>query len=136
MPRKGVLFYGISNCCRTQIAEAIARKEGIPAWSAGHNPSVGVDGRAVRVLAEVGIDISTANAKALRDVPLREVEYVVSIGHDIAGLVPTELDRLTHYHWPMMHPAVHTGPSGEQIEMFRGVRDDIKRRLFTLLREL
>src|SRR4029079_6997917 len=60
MPR-GILFIGLHNAARSQIAEGWARKlfpPGVALCSAGAEPAAAVDPDAVRVMHELGIDIS------------------------------------------------------------------------------
>ena len=79
-----VLFLCTGNSCRSQMAEGWARHlkaDAIEAFSAGIETH-GLDARAVRVMAEAGVDISGHRSKhvdALRDV---EFDYVVTVcGH-------------------------------------------------------
>ena len=56
-----VLFLCTGNSCRSQMAEGWARhlkSENIEAWSAGTKP-LAVDPRAIKVMAEAGVDISS-----------------------------------------------------------------------------
>ena len=60
-----ILFLCTGNACRSQIAEAWARhlkSDTIDAYSAGIRP-IGVSSRAIRTMAEAGIDISNHTSK-------------------------------------------------------------------------
>jgi arsenate reductase (thioredoxin) len=76
-----ILFLCTGNSCRSQMAEGWARHlkgEEIEAYSAGVNPK-GIDPRAVRAMAEVGVDISTQRSKPLADVRAVPFDYVVTL---------------------------------------------------------
>ena len=67
-----VLFVCVENSCRSQMAEGFARAlnvAGLEARSAGSRPSGVVNARAVRFMAERGIDISAQASKGLDDLP-------------------------------------------------------------------
>src|SRR5512146_401298 len=81
VPTMKVLFLCTGNSCRSQMAEGWARHlhgEVIEAYSAGVEVH-GLDPRAVRVMAEAGVDISGQRSKhveEVRDVPF---DYVVTV---------------------------------------------------------
>ncbi len=79
-----VLFLCTGNSCRSQMAEGLARHlhgERIAAHSAGVAPGR-LDPRAVRVMAEAGIDISGQRAKHFDEVAAIEFDWVVTVcGH-------------------------------------------------------
>jgi arsenate reductase len=67
---KKILFVCIENSCRSQMAEGFAKKLGqgkIEAKSAGSNPSGKVEGMAIKVMKEKGIDISVQRSKGFDD---------------------------------------------------------------------
>jgi arsenate reductase len=76
-----ILFLCTGNSCRSQIAEGWARHlkgEGIEAYSAGVSPK-GIDPRAVRAMAEAGIDISGQKSKSVSDVREISFDYVITL---------------------------------------------------------
>jgi arsenate reductase len=79
-----VLFLCTGNSCRSQIAEGWARAlkgDLIEPYSAGTEPKP-VDPRAVKVMAEVGIDISRAASKNVGDLMRVPFDYVVTVCSD------------------------------------------------------
>jgi arsenate reductase len=94
MPVLKVLFLCTGNSCRSQMAEAWARalKGGtIDAYSAGVHPKT-LDPLAVRVMADVGIDISTQEPKAVDAVAQLPFDYVVTVcdeAHEACPLFPS-----------------------------------------------
>ena len=127
IPRMKVLFLCVENSARSQIAEGLARStapEHVDVFSAGSAPSR-VRPQAVEVLAEVGIDASEQWSKGLEDVPLADIDLVVTLcAEEKCPVLPTGTKRLA---WPLPDPAGTPGLDG-----FRAARDEIRRRLPTL----
>lgn len=76
-----VLFVCTGNSARSQIAEALLRQQGGPAFdvaSAGTEPK-GVNPLTVRVLAEVGIDITSARSKSVTEFLDQRFDYVITV---------------------------------------------------------
>ncbi|HYT91589.1 MAG TPA: arsenate reductase ArsC [Gemmataceae bacterium] len=77
---KRILFVCVENSCRSQIAEAFARRHGGPTvevHSAGSRPSGRVNPKAIAAMGELGYDLSTHRSKSLMDIP--DVEYDVAV---------------------------------------------------------
>src|SRR5437764_4624067 len=81
-PRKlAVLFLCTGNSCRSQMAEGFARAlrgDAIDAYSAGVAPH-GMNARAVKVMAEAGVDISTQHSKHVDELKNVAFDYVVTV---------------------------------------------------------
>lgn len=79
-----ILFLCTGNSCRSQMAEGWARAlrgDVIEPFSAGIEKH-GLNPRAVRVMAEAGVDISAQTSKTVTELPTREFDYVVTLcGH-------------------------------------------------------
>ena len=129
MPVAGarVLFVCVENSCRSQMAEGFARAQGVVAVSAGSKPSGEVDARAVRFMAESGVDLSSHFSKGLDDVPGDVVwDYVVTMGcGDACPYVPAR--HRADWDLPDPKPLDDAG--------FRAVRDRIERLVADLARE-
>jgi arsenate reductase len=82
--RTTILFLCTGNSCRSQMAEGWARhlhSEVIEAYSAGTEKH-GLNPLAVRVMAEAGVDISGQRSKTVAELPIREVDIVITLcGH-------------------------------------------------------
>jgi len=101
--------------------------EGVEVLSAGSEPAEQVNPMAVEAMAEVGIDISGVMPRRwTTDMP-GSVDMVVTMGcGDECPYVP----GTRYVDWELADPA------GRPLEMVRGVRDDIRRRVLGLLTEL
>jgi arsenate reductase len=126
---KGVLFLCVANSARSQMAEGIARSLAPvdrKIWSAGSRPT-SVRLEAIAVLKEIGIDISGHRAKAVAEIPVAEVDTVITLcGEEEC---PVFLGKATRLHWGLPDPAAVNGSEAERLDAFRKVRDELCRRI-------
>jgi len=127
---KKILFVCIENSCRSQIAEGFSKilgKNVIEAYSAGSRPSGNVNPTAVKVMQEIGIDIFNQKSKGFTDLPVKEFDYVVTLGcQDVCPFVPAK----EHLDWQI------SDPKNKKIEFFRNVRDEIKNKVGKLIENI
>jgi protein-tyrosine-phosphatase len=130
----GVLFACVQNSARSQMAEGLARQllpPSVRIWSAGSKPAYAVSPYAVKVMREVGIDISGQRPKGFSDVPLGDVDTVVTLcAEETCVLVPGRAPRTAS--WPLADPAAVSGSEEERLGAFRKVRDELRSRIETL----
>jgi len=127
-----ILFLCVANSARSQLAEGLARAlapAGVTVSSAGSAPTQ-VRPQAIAVLAEQGIDISHHRSKPVASVDAKSVEAVVTLCGEEA--CPLFLGRALRVHWGLPDPAGVEGTDEEQLQAFRHVRDEIRRRLEAL----
>jgi thioredoxin type arsenate reductase len=130
-----LLFLCVANSARSQIAEGIARRILGPdalIQSAGSLPS-SVNRMAVRVMAEIGIDISQQRSKAVASIRAEDVDTVVTLCAE--EVCPVFLGKASRLHWPLPDPARVTGSEAARLASFRAVRDELLRRIQLLARE-
>jgi protein-tyrosine-phosphatase len=123
-----ILFLCVANSARSQMAEGIARSlapAGMKISSAGSSPSR-VNPLAVKVLAEIGIDISGQRSKSVNEVPASDVDVVVTLRAE--EVCPVFLGKALRVHWGLPDPAAAGGNEAERLESFRQVRDELLRR--------
>jgi arsenate reductase len=128
-----VLFVCVGNSARSQLAEAIARHlaPNHEFWSAGSRPSH-VRPQVRTVCDEAGIDASQLIAKHIHQVPLDEVDLVVTLCAETeCPVLPISTPIKA---WPLPDPAA--APDHELDEAFRATRDELLRRLPRLLQTL
>lgn len=129
----GVLFLCVQNSARSQMAEGWARKllpPGVRIWSAGSEPGTRVNPYAVRVMQEVGVDISEQRPKAVTDVPLGDVDTVVTLCAEECPVAPGK--ALRRESWALPDPATAVGDDSQILAAFRRTRDEIHRRVLQL----
>ena len=111
------------------MAEGFARNLGegiIEAYSAGSRPSGKMDRKAIRVMQESGIDISFQRSKGFDQLPVKEFDYVITLGcRDVCPFVPAK----RHIDWHIENP------KGKDVEFFRKVRDDIAGKVKELIKD-
>ena len=126
---KRVLFVCVENSNRSQMAEAFARLHGgdeVQALSAGSKPSGQINPKAVRFMAELGIDLDAHRSKSLDDIA-GEFDAVVTMGcGDNCPWVPAKRRE----DWALPDPK-HMDDAG-----YRAVRDEISARVQRLLASL
>ena len=131
----GVLFLCAHNSARSQMAEGWARKllpTGVRIWSAGSEPAAEVHPYAVRVMREVGIDISGQRPKPISHVPLGDIDTVVTLCEEQSPSLPD--DNLRHREaWALSDPSTAVGSEQEMLAVFRSVRDEIRRHIHQLI---
>ena len=139
---KKILFLCTGNSCRSQMAEGWARAllgEGVRAFSAGVE-SHGLDPRAVRAMAEAGVDISAARSKTLDELPEGDFDLVVTVCDRARESCPAFGGRTRTLHRSFDDPPAlvrEMGLEGEKaLEVYRRVRDEIRRFVEGLKEEL
>jgi arsenate reductase len=133
---KTIIFICTGNACRSQMAEGFAKRM-LPGWrvlSAGTIAS-GVHETAIKVMGEAGIDITGQYSKTLDEVPVEEIDYVVTLCGDARDRCPAFPRAVKQEHWPIDDPIYSTGSPGEMAE-FRRARDDIGARMGLLAKKL
>ncbi len=128
-----VLFLCTGNSCRSQMAEGWARalkSEAMDVWSAGITTH-GLNPRAVKVMAEAGVDISrhvSKTAAALAEVPF---DYVVTVCGHANETCPAWLGakaKVVHIGFDDPPKLAADAPSEEAaLAHYRRVRDEIRR---------
>jgi len=131
---RGVLFLCVANSARSQMAEGIARAlagDRLTIQSAGSAPSR-INPLAVRALAEIGIDAAGQRAKSVDEVDRSTVDTVVTLCAE--EVCPVYLGAARRLHWPLPDPADQHDGESAALERFRGVRDELARRIEDFLR--
>ena len=131
-PPSRVLFLCVHNASRSQMAEGFARAlapPGVEVMSAGTEPRT-IHPRALEVMSEVGVDLSSQRSKHLDDVPWREADTVVTLCGEADESCPVLAGNVRRMHWPLPDPS--RAPDAKQGEVFREVRDEIHWRVASL----
>ena len=131
MTVKTVLFICVRNSGRSQIAEAFLNSlagDKAVAISAGTRPAERVNPTVVQAMAEVGIDISDRKPKALTLEMVEKADRVITMGCGADPSCPVTF--VPAEDWQL------EDPEGKPIELVRDIRDDIERRVVTLLARL
>lgn len=135
MSKKKILFLCTGNSCRSQMAEGLARalkSETIEPYSAGILKHT-LDQRAVRVMQEIGIDISKQYSKTIDELKGIKFDYVVTLcghAHETCPYFPGKVIHRGFPDPPSM--AVKAKSEEEALNFYREVRDKIKEFVLSL----
>jgi protein-tyrosine-phosphatase len=125
-----VLFVCVHNAGRSQMAAGLLEQHAagrVRVRSAGSEPAERLNPAVVQAMAEVAIDISAEQPKLLREEVVREAHVVITMGcGDACPVFP----GIRYEDWDL------TDPAGKSLEEVRLIRDEIDRRVLTLLDEL
>lgn len=136
-----VLFLCTGNSCRSQMAEGWARHlkgDSIEPYSAGIETH-GLNPHAVKVMAEVGVDISGNSSKhvdSLKDLNFDTVVTVCGHAHETCPFFPGNC-KVVHVGFDdppkVAKELAEKGASEEeQLDVYRKVRDEIRAYVETL----
>lgn len=125
-----VLFVCVHNAGRSQMAAALldSRAGGtVHVRSAGSDPAVRLNPAVVDAMAELGLDVSKEFPKPLTDGMVERADVVVTMGcGDACPFYPGK----RYLDWDLEDPA------GKSLEAVRRIRDEIDKRVQSLLAEL
>lgn len=125
-----VLFVCVHNAGRSQMAAGYLMHLGgerVRVLSAGSAPAGAINPVAVEAMAEEGIDITASAPKLLTDEAVSHSDVVITMGcGDVCPIYPGK----RYEDWKLDDPA------GQGIEAVRPIRDEIRRRVESLLVEL
>lgn len=130
-----VLFLCTGNSCRSQMAEGWLRHlagDRFQVISAGTHP-LGVNPRAIAVMAEAGVDISLHRSKHLDEFLGHRPDIVITVCDRAKGACPTIPWSGKVLHWRFDDPAEAQGSEEDRLMTFRCVRDEIAERIRTWL---
>ena len=125
-----VLILCTGNSCRSHLAEGILRKAAgdlINVASAGSKPAGYVHPLAIKAMGEIGIDISGHRSKHLDEFLNQPVHTVITVCGKADQVCPMFPGQVNRHHWGFDDPAHAKGSEAEQMEVFRRVRDEIRR---------
>jgi arsenate reductase (thioredoxin) len=125
-----VLFVCVHNAGRSQMAAGYLRDlagDRVDVLSAGSEPKDQINPVAIEAMAEEGIDIAGNTPKVLTVDAVKESDVVITMGcGDACPIFPGK----RYEDWELEDPA------GKDLETVRRVRDDIRRRVESLLTEI
>lgn len=136
MNKQRVLFLCTHNSARSQMAEGFLRSmagDRFDVASAG-TEATQVHPLAVRAMMEIGVDVSRHTSKIVDQFVAQPWDYVITVcdaANEACPMFPKKSSRL---HWSFDDPSQATGSDDQKLEVFRQVRDQIKRRIADWIR--
>ena len=139
MMKSKVLFLCTGNSARSQMAEAFFRKyagERFDVFSAGLEPQ-GINPFARKVMEEIGFDLSGHYSKDVSEfLGTTHFGYVITLCDHAESRCPIFPGASIRLHWPFEDPAAFQGTEEQKLNKFREIRDQIRTRIESWLREL
>ncbi|MDD5258881.1 MAG: arsenate reductase ArsC [bacterium] len=141
MAKIPILFVCVHNSARSQMAEAFMNKlanDKFIAESAGLEPGV-LNPLVIEVMKEIGIDISQNQTKSVMDFfkQGKLYRYVITVCDEgAAQKCPLFPGVNKTIHWSFADPAGFTGSWEEKLQKTREVRDQIKAKIETFIKEI
>ena len=130
MTTPSVLFLCVHNAGRSQMAAGWLQHlagDRVTVYSGGSEPASEVNPAAIAAMAEVGIDITANSPKPWTDEIVRAADVVITMGcGDACPIFPGK----RYEDWELDDPA------GQPLASVRPIRDEIRRRVQTLVDEL
>jgi len=123
-----ILVLCTGNSCRSQMAEGFLKSfdPRLEVFSAGTKPAERINPFAVRVVKEVGIDISEQFPKDVERFLNEEFDYVITVCDNAKETCPVFTGRVKNrLHIGFEDPAEAVGEEEEVLPVYRRVRDQI-----------
>lgn len=136
-----ILVLCTGNSCRSQMAEGFLKKHAtslnldIDVVSAGVETH-GLNPRAVKVMAEAGIDISSQTSDLVDQYLNSGVTHLLSVCDHAKESCPVFPENVTHIHHSFPDPAKAEGSEDQIMDAFRATRDEIDHFSLQLLTRL
>ena len=134
---KSILFLCTGNSCRSQIAEAIAKKviHDKVIESAGTSPDP-VNPYAIKVLKDIAIDISANKSKKIKFNDIDKYDLIITLCGDARDHCPIINLPSKHIHWDIEDPAKFKGTNDQINSKFTEIRDIIYKHINLLKEEI
>jgi arsenate reductase len=132
------MFLCTGNSCRSQMAEGWARAlagEDVDIKSAGIEAH-GQNERAIRVMAEVGIDISAQESIRVNAEMLEWADLLVTLCDNAEEQCPLLSPHTIKVHLPLPDPAKMRGSEAELLDEFRESREKVRQRVEFVLEQV
>ena len=126
--KKKVLFLCTSNSARSQMAEGLLKHlagDRFEVFSAGVKPTQ-VNPFAIKVMVELGINISNHMSKSVEEFLGQEFDYIITVCDNAKESCPVFPGKYQKVHWSLKDPAEARGKEEEKLKVFRKIRDQIK----------
>lgn len=123
-----ILILCTGNSCRSQMAEGVLKSfdSSLEVLSAGTNPASRVSSKAIKVMREIGIDISQNTPKSVDQFLGQSFDYVVTVCDHAKETCPYFTGNVIHrLHIGFDDPAEAHGTEDEILSVYRRVRDEI-----------
>lgn len=136
MKKKNILILCTGNSCRSQMAHGFGnhyKNSDFTFYSAGVTKH-GLNTRAVKVMNEVGIDISHHESSLIKELDCKKFDYVITVCSDAHETCPIFTGgKVVHYGFDDPPRLTKEMDDEEEImSVYRRVRDEIKNMILNI----
>lgn len=133
-----ILFICTGNAVRSQMAEALVNhflEDKWAAFSAGIIP-MEVNKNVIRVLNEIGIDISDKQTKSVELFAQCNFDLIITLCSDadkFCTVYPSDIPKI---HFPFRDPAISFFIGFSSVSAYRDLRDEMREKIIGFLKEI
>jgi arsenate reductase len=130
-----ILILCTGNSCRSQMAHGFLQSfdKRLLVFSAGTEPAVRINSTAVKVMKEVGVDISHHTPKNVSQYVNDEWDYVITVCDDANETCPVFAGKVRNrLHMGFEDPSKTKGSYMEIMTSFYDIRNEIREEFFNL----
>lgn len=134
-----ILILCTGNSCRSQMAEGFLKAfdKNLNVFSSGTKPSSRVHPNAVKVMGEIGVDLSENYPKTIDQFLTQTFDYVITVCGGAKESCPSFTGSVKNrIHIGFEDPDEVTGTEEEVLSEFRRIRDEILRDFFSFHRSI
>lgn len=135
MAKERILFLCTGNSARSQMAEGLLKSlagNQFEIFSAGIKPTK-VNPLTIKVMHEIGIDISGYRAKSVSEFINRKFDYIITVCDNARQTCPVFPGKYQKISWDLEDPVSAYGTDEDNLMLFRKTRDSIKQRISNFL---
>ena len=132
-----IIFICTGNSCRSQIAHGLLKKmasKKFDVYSAGSYPSK-VHPMSIKVMQEIGIDISSHTSDHFDDYLTTGIEVVITVCDNANKTCPIFPGNVERIHWSINDPFKGWDFDDNEIQSFRETREEIKEKIIRFLKK-
>ena len=134
-----ILILCTGNSCRSQMAEGLFKSfdKRLDVYSAGTNPAEIVSPYAIKVMKEIGVDISKNKPKHVEKFLNQDFDYVITVCDNANETCPIFTRKTKNrLHYGYEDPGHTKGTEEDILEAHRKVRDEMKREFYKLYKTM
>ena len=136
LDKKNIIFICTGNACRSQIAHGLLKNiagDRFNVFSAGSHPSR-VHPMSIKVMEEVGIDISHHTSNHLEDYLHKGIDIVITVCDNANKACPVFPGDVKRLHWSIKDPFKGWDYDETHMDAFREKRQEINDKILDFIK--
>ena len=137
LDKKNIIFICTGKACRSQIAHGLLKNlagNRFNVYSAGSHPSR-VHPMSIKVMQEVGIDISHHTSDHIDDYLDKGMDIVITVCDNAQKVCPTFPENVNQIHWSIEDPYHGWSANEEDLPPYRETREELIKRINLFLKK-